>query len=117
VPDSSISNLISWHAPFGESKMADTLPARRGQLMHRSGILILIKTTLATAPIYTVISLELPPWMQNAMERIILWTGTDEVQNGKCLVAWSRVQRPLHMGGSGVLDFKLLGHALRLRWL
>jgi uncharacterized iron-regulated membrane protein len=39
------------------------------------------------------------------------------VQNGKCMVAWSQVQRPLHFGGLGVMDLKLLGIALRARWL
>jgi hypothetical protein len=39
------------------------------------------------------------------------------VQNGKCLVAWSRVQRPLALGGLGIPDLKCMGIALRLRWL
>jgi hypothetical protein len=43
--------------------------------------------------------------------------GTDIVQNGKCLVAWPRVQRPLHLGGLGISDLKLMGIALRARWL
>jgi hypothetical protein len=45
-----------------------------------------------------------------------LWTGPDMVQRGKCLVAWDWVQRPLHLGGLGVLDVKLLDIALRSRW-
>jgi hypothetical protein len=32
-------------------------------------------------------------------------------------VAWRRVQRPLHLGGLGVLDLHLLGIALHVRWL
>jgi hypothetical protein len=43
--------------------------------------------------------------------------GSDLVHNGKCLVAWSRVQRWLHLGGLGVLDLRLLNIALRVRWL
>jgi hypothetical protein len=39
------------------------------------------------------------------------------VLGGKCLVAWDRVQRPLHLGGLGVLDLNLFGIALRERWL
>jgi hypothetical protein len=43
-----------------------------------------------------------------------LWTGSDMVQRGKCLVTWDRVQRPLHLGGGlGMLDLRLLGIALR----
>jgi hypothetical protein len=41
----------------------------------------------------------------------------DIVQNGKHLVAWSRVQHPLLLGGLGVLDMRLLGVALRVLWL
>jgi hypothetical protein len=33
------------------------------------------------------------------------------------LVVWSRVQRPLKLGGLGVLDLKLMGCTLRLRWM
>jgi hypothetical protein len=49
--------------------------------------------------------------------RALLWTGTDVIQNGKALVAWSRAQRPLHLGGLGVKDMHLLGIAVRARWL
>jgi hypothetical protein len=45
---------------------------------------------------------------------VFLWTNTEVAHGGKCLVAWSRVQRPLHLGGLGVMDFNLLGQALRL---
>jgi hypothetical protein len=87
--------------------------------MHRSGH-TLIKSTFATMLVYSAISIELPPWLLKAFERIMKAfhsTGTDEVKGGKCLVAWSRVQRPLLLGGLCVLDFRLLGQALRLRWL
>jgi hypothetical protein len=32
-------------------------------------------------------------------------------------VAWSQVQRQAHLGGLGVLDLRLMGIALRVRWL
>jgi hypothetical protein len=101
-------------------KLADRLPAWKGRLMHRSGRLALIKSTLAAMLVYLVISIELPLWLLKAFERIMkafLSMGTDEVKGGKCLVAWSRVQRPLLLGGLSILDFRLLGRALRLRWL
>jgi hypothetical protein len=73
-------------------RMADRLLAWRGQRLHHSGQLTLIKMTLTTTPVYTMISIELPPWLLKTMERIMktfLGTGTDKVKNGKCLVAWS----------------------------
>jgi hypothetical protein len=42
---------------------------------------------------------------------------TDMVQARKCLVTWKRVQRPLQLGGLGVMDLDLLSIALRTRWL
>jgi hypothetical protein len=46
-----------------------------------------------------------------------LWTGTEMVDGGKCLVTWTRVQCPLQLGGLGVLDLKLMGCAVCLCWL
>jgi hypothetical protein len=81
--------------------------------MNHSGQLTLIKTTLSAVPVYTSIILSLPPWMHKSLEKIMkvfLWTGTDIVQGGKCLVVWSRLQRPLQLGGVGILDPKLNGY-------
>jgi hypothetical protein len=101
-------------------RIADHLPVWKGRLLHHTGRLTLIRTTLTAVPVYTSISLGLPPWLLKALRKLMtafLWTGTDVVQGGKCLVAWKRVQRPLHLGGLGVLDINLLGTALRARWL
>jgi hypothetical protein len=96
-------------------KVADKLPAWRGRLVHRSGCLTLIKTTLSAIPVYTSISVALSPWLQKGLRKIMtafLWTGINVVQNGKCLVAWNRIQRPLELGGLRVPDLKRMGIAL-----
>jgi hypothetical protein len=101
-------------------KMAGKLPAWKGKLLHRNGRLTLVKTTLAAMPVFTAISVELPPWLPNSMERIMkgfLWAGSEAVHGGKCVVAWARVQRPLHLGGLGVIDITLLGRGLHACWL
>jgi hypothetical protein len=101
-------------------KMADRLPSWKGRLMHMSGCMTLLKMTLATMQVHSAIILELPPWLHKAFKKIMkafLCTGTDEVQGGKWLVAWSWVQHPLQLGGLSVPDFILLGRALRSRWL
>jgi hypothetical protein len=41
-------------------KMVDWLPAWQGRLMHQSGRLTLIKTTLVVIPVYTAMSFHLP---------------------------------------------------------
>jgi hypothetical protein len=55
----------------------------KGKLLHRSGQLTLFKTTLVVIPIYTLISIKLPPWLRKAIEKIMkafMWTGSDTVQ-------------------------------------
>jgi hypothetical protein len=88
--------------------------------MHRSRSLTLIKTTLAAIPIYTAINHNLPPWLPKSFIKIFrcfLWSGSEAAHGGQCLVAWDKVQWPLALGGLGVIDLKLMGHALRLCWL
>jgi hypothetical protein len=71
-------------------------------------------------PIYTTISIELPPWLLKVLCKIriaFLWVETEVVQGGKCLVSWDQVQRPLSLGGLGVLDLRMMGMSLRLHWL
>jgi hypothetical protein len=43
------------------NKVANRLPTWKGKLMHHSGRLILIKTIMTAIPVYTSISIELPP--------------------------------------------------------
>jgi hypothetical protein len=38
------------------------------------------------------------------------------VPGGRCLVAWSKVARPVELGGLGVLDLTTFGYGLRMRW-
>jgi hypothetical protein len=112
IPKSALQPMVD--------RVTDTLPAWKGQLMHHSSRLALIKSTLAAMPIYISISIGLSGWMHNALEKIMkgfIWTDTETVQNGKCMVAWGKVQRPLRLGDLGLPDPKFQGIALRLRWL
>jgi hypothetical protein len=100
--------------------VADKLPPWKGTLMHKSGRLTLIKSTLTAIPIHTTISLELPAWVRKTLAKIMrrfLWTGTESVQGGKCAVAWNLVQRSTSLSGLGIPDLRLMGMSLRLRWL
>jgi hypothetical protein len=59
-------------------KVADKLLIWQGKLMHQSGILVLIKTTLSSISIYTSISIELPPWLLKCLVKLMkafLWSG------------------------------------------
>jgi hypothetical protein len=69
-------------------KMADKLPKWKDCLMHCSGRLVLVKSTLSAIPMYTAINLELPSWLHQAFEKIMksfLWSSTNQVQGGN---AW-----------------------------
>jgi hypothetical protein len=73
-----------------------------------------------TGKVYTSISLGLLPWLLREMREFMttfMWMGTNVVQRGKCLLAWDRVQRPLHLGGLGVLDLNLFSVALHACWI
>jgi hypothetical protein len=101
-------------------KVVDRLLAWKGKLLHQSDRLTLVKTTLSSIPIYIAINLELRLWLYKALQKIMmafLWSRTEVVHNGKCLVVWDQVQRPLPLGGLGILDLWLMGVALRLRSL
>jgi hypothetical protein len=101
-------------------RASNKLPTWKGRLMHQSGRLALIKSMLSAILIYSSIAFGWPPWMFKSMRKLMsafLWSGTTIVQNGKHLVAWSQVQRPLLIKGLGVLDMRLLGVPLRIRWL
>jgi hypothetical protein len=60
-------------------RVADALLAWKGHLKHRSSHLTLVKITLSALPIYTAISVHLPPWLQKTLVRIskaFLWSGS-----------------------------------------
>jgi hypothetical protein len=112
----SITSLPKSAWQYLIDKVADRLSVWKGNLMHRSGRLTLIKSTLSAVPVHKTISLELPAWVRKGLIKIMrgfLWTGTESVQGDKCAVAWNQVQRPFAAGGLDVLDFG----GLRLRWL
>ncbi|KAM0889642.1 hypothetical protein ACQ4PT_027585 [Festuca glaucescens] len=84
------------------------------------GRLVLIKSVITSIPIYLSIAMELPAWLLQFLEkriRAFFWKGSEAVSGGHCLVAWDQDCRPVEYGGLGVLNLKLLGFALRARWL
>jgi hypothetical protein len=101
-------------------KATDQLPAWKGNLMNMSGCLALIRSTLLAIPIYVSIGMGLSGWVHSALIKLMkafLWLGSGELQGGKCLIAWHGVQCPRQLGGLSMLDLKIFGRALGLRWL
>jgi hypothetical protein len=61
-----------------------------------------------------------PKWFIKAIDKIrrgFLWKGRKDIQGGCCLVALETVQRPLELGGLGILNLEVMGWALQVRWL
>jgi hypothetical protein len=101
-------------------RIVDKLPSWKDRMLQCSGCLTLIKTTLCAVLVYTSMSIVVPKWLIKVIKKILtafLWSGSEMLQNGKSSVAWSRVQRPLHLGELRIMDLKLLGIVLRARWL
>jgi hypothetical protein len=101
-------------------RVADALLAWKGCLMHKSGWLTLVQTTLSSMSIYTAINLHLPHWLLKPLVKTFkafLWSGMERVQGSKCMVAWNRAASTwwlVNLSGLDLLDLNLVGRALRL---
>ena len=101
-------------------KVAARLQPCMGQLMSKSGRLIIVKSVASAMPIYILMANNLPSWAISeidALRRRFLWAGGEESVRGKCMVAWPTICLPTINGGLGVLDLRLAGIALQTRWL
>jgi hypothetical protein len=75
--------------------------------------------TLYAIPVYISIAVKVSPWIYCALDKLrwsFIWTGSDSAFGGKCLVAWTKVARPMELGGLGTFNLTTLGYTLRLRW-
>ncbi|WVZ79231.1 hypothetical protein U9M48_026835 [Paspalum notatum var. saurae] len=96
-------------------KIADRLPGWKAAMLHPAGRVTLVRSVLSAIPIYQLMALELPKWVIkaiNKLRRAFLWKGRKAINGGHWLVAWDRVQRPLDLGGLGILDLETMGWAL-----
>jgi hypothetical protein len=101
-------------------KMADLLSGWKANLINRAGRKIYVQFVLTATIIYLAKALDLPAWAHKAIDKIqrsYFWRGHKEAKGGHCLVASDKVCRPIEMGGLGILNIKMLGWALRTRWL
>jgi hypothetical protein len=100
-------------------KIAGHFPTWKASLLERSGRLILVNSTLVATPVYHMLSLDLPPWFFNCVNKLLrgfFWSAAMEARRGQCVVAWDSICSPKHLGGLGVKNLRLLNLALRTRW-
>jgi len=88
--------------------------------MNKAGRLTLVKVTMSAACVHTLISLKVPDWVFQEIDkrrRGFLWAGKEKATGGQCLVAWPIVCLPIELGGLGVVNLRFAAYALRLRWI
>jgi hypothetical protein len=58
-------------------------------MLERSGMLVLVDSTLTATPMYHPLSLDLPPWFFNSLNKWLqgfFWSTSTEARRGKCAV-------------------------------
>ena len=101
-------------------KVVVGLPTWKAGLLTKAGRTVLVKSKMSAVPVYTAIAISISPWVLKCVDkrrRAFLWKGTESVSGGHCALAWPKVCRPLDLGGLGIPDLRLQGHALCMRWL
>jgi hypothetical protein len=99
--------------------VAAPIPAWKGGLLTTVGRALLAQSTLSAIPVHVSICCCLSAWATEEIyrrRRAFMWEGTDTVSGGSCQIAWPIVCVPKDHGGLGLLDLRILGYALRLRW-
>ncbi|CAM0949967.1 unnamed protein product [Alopecurus aequalis] len=116
----SDKKLRKVHLPDIIDKLAKKAAGWKGRWISIDGRLILVKFVMAAMPVFQLLAIDYPKWTQKVIEKIqgaFLWTGTDTVSGGKCLVKWSQLCYSLQLGGLDIPNMQLQSNALKLRWL
>jgi hypothetical protein len=102
--------------------VADRLLSWKAGMLSHPGRTALVRSTLSAIPVHISIVVKLNHGTLRDIDKVrrgFIWCATSLASEGRCMVAWSNVTRPIELEGLGVLDLDRLGHALRLRcaWL
>lgn len=101
-------------------KIGNKLPGWQDSLMNLARRAAWVQFVLSAIPIYILIAIKGPKWFIKAINKLrrgFFWKGRDKANGGSCLVAWEKIQRPLDLGGLGILNLEHMGWALQIRWL
>ncbi|GJN16466.1 hypothetical protein PR202_gb03457 [Eleusine coracana subsp. coracana] len=65
---------------------------------------------MSPMPNHVLMALKVPKWFIKAVDKIRrrfrFWCGRGNANGGCCLVAWEKVQRPLDLGGLGIIIWR-----------
>lgn len=84
------------------------------------GRLDLVKKILSTMPIFQMIAIHMPAWLEKVIDKVrrgFLWESKEEATGGKYLVNWKMVCRPTKFGGLEIINQAAQSIVLRARWL
>ena len=86
--------------------------------MTQAGRLLLVKSIIASLPIFAMCCLDLPETIKNQIRKYLrhcLWKGPDPNDHRPAMVKWTVVCRPKNQGGLGVKDITIQNKALLLK--
>lgn len=100
-------------------RMSRKLSCWKGKLLSRGGKLVLLKSMLASVPIYFLSLFQAPKSVINQLEKIqrdFLWNSDRE---GRKIhwVGWKNVCKPMNQGGLGIKSLSTISRALLDKWL
>lgn len=100
-------------------KFTKRLTAWKAKTLTQAGRLVLIKSTLASLPVYYMSTCKVPNSViieLNRLMRNFFW-GQEEGKRYMAYVAWANICRPIDDGGLGIRDLATVNDALLLKSL
>lgn len=100
-------------------KIIKSIAGWRGRLLSYVGRLILLKTCLASIPIYLLSIIKFPRWAIDIINSHLghfLWNNTED-HHKYHLANWQLVSQKKEMGGLGIPDLRSLNLALLSSWI
>ncbi|XP_026383886.1 uncharacterized protein LOC113279410 [Papaver somniferum] len=95
------------------------LASWKKEFLSKAGRLVLIRSCLASLPIYFLSLIHLPVSMEkrlNQLMRRFLWDSNEDIRK-MCWVSWIKICKPKKLGGLGVKDLRSTSKALKAKWI
>ncbi|KAJ3696581.1 hypothetical protein LUZ61_000286 [Rhynchospora tenuis] len=98
-------------------KMKKRLSGWKSNMLSDAGLLVLIKSVLTSIPVYCMTMEMLPKKIIKEMNSLMakfFWGKTNQTRY-LSFIAWSKICKPVQMGGLGVKDLQMFGEALFMK--